>query len=278
VRTIFHIADLHFGSEDPRLVQGLVDEITEVHPTLVAVSGELTQRARRREFIAARAFLDSLPVPAIAVPGNHDIPLYNLYRRFFSPVRKFQRHVSPDMAPLYADGEVAVLGINTARSNVLKAGRVSYRQIELMRQRLCLIAPNVLKVLVVHHPFIPHPDEPEARLVRRGRQLLEVAQECGLDLILAGHTHLGYGDDVRARYPEIERSILVFQAGTAAALRLRGGESNAYNRIMRDGAGLRLDVRAWAGTRFASELTRDYRREEHEWLVGASPPTSAVAG
>jgi len=268
MKTIAHISDLHFGSQDPALVEALVDEVAALRPAVVAISGELTQRARRREFLQARAFLDRLPVPVIAVPGNHDIPLFNLYRRFFAPVAKFRRHVSADLTPLYADDEIAVLGINSARSNVFKEGRIAHRQIELLHQRLDRLAPQVLKILVVHHPFIPHPDDPRRTMVKHGAELLAVAEESGLDLILAGHTHLGYGDDVRSLYQGIERSILVFQAGTATARSLRGGESNSYNLVTVDGSQLGLEVRAWDGGGFVTDFTIAYRREGDEWRRG----------
>jgi 3',5'-cyclic AMP phosphodiesterase CpdA len=272
VRTLVHLADLHFGNEDPALVATLADVVRAVRPDLVAVSGELTQRARRAQFADARRFLDGLGAPWISVPGNHDIPLFNPYRRFVTPVRRFQRLVSDDLAPLYSDGEIAVLGINTARSNVLKEGRISVRQIDLIRRRLIQLAPHVLKIVVVHHPFVAHPDEPHRTMVGRGREFLEVVDECGLDLILAGHTHLGYGDDVRLTYGGVMRSILVFQAGTATARSTRGGESNSFNLITIDGRDLRLDVRAWEGAGFASDLIVDYRRDGHEWRrLGATP-------
>ena len=265
MRTIVHLADLHFGNEDPPLVEALSRRIAALRPDLVAVSGELTQRARRTQFQAARRFLDALPCPWISVPGNHDIPLFNPFRRFVTPVRRFQRHISSDLAPLYADGEMAILGINTARSNVLKEGRISRPQIDLIRHRLLQLAPQVLKIVVVHHPFVAHPDEPHRTMVGRGREFLEVAEECGLDLILAGHTHLGYGDDVRLTYEGIARAILVFQSGTATARSLRGGESNAFNLITVDRPRLRLEVCAWNGAGFAPDLVIDFRRDGREW-------------
>lgn len=266
MRRIVHISDLHFGDEDSGLVEALSREIAALEPALVAVSGELTQRARRREFLAARDFLRALGVPTVVVPGNHDIPLYNPYRRFFKPTRKFERYVSSDLTPLYVDDELAVLGVNSARSNVVKEGRVSYRQIESIRHALGQIGPQALKVVVVHHPLVHHPDDPGRRLLGRGRQFLEVAQECGLDVVLAGHTHLGYGGDARTSYQTIARSILVFQAGTATSRSLRGGESNSYNLITADPPFLTLTVRAWDGRRYASELSIIYERQGDEWL------------
>lgn len=266
MRRIVHISDLHFGDEHPDLVAALSREIAALDPALVAVSGELTQRARRREFLAARDFLRDLGVPTIVVPGNHDIPLYNPYRRFFEPTRKFRRYISSDLEPLYADDELAVLGINSARSNVVKEGRISHRQIESIRRYLSRLGPQALKVVVVHHPLVHHPDDPGRRLLGRGREFLEVAQECGLDLVLAGHTHLGYGDDARASYETIERSILVFQAGTATSRSLRGGESNSYNLVTTDWPQLSLTVRAWNGRRYSTELSIIYERRGNEWL------------
>ena len=266
MRRIVHISDLHFGDEDRDLVDALGQEIAALEPTLVAVSGELTQRARRLEFIAARDFLRSLGVPAVIVPGNHDIPLYNPYRRFFNPTRKFERYITSDLTPLYADGEIVVLGVNSARSNVVKEGRISHQQIESIRQYLGQLGPQALKVVVVHHPLIHHPDDPGRRLLGRGREFLEIAQEYGLDLVLAGHTHLGYGGDARASFETIERSILVFQAGTATSRSLRGGESNTYNLITVDNPQLSLTVRAWNGERFATEFSIIYERRGNEWL------------
>jgi 3',5'-cyclic AMP phosphodiesterase CpdA len=266
MRSIVHISDLHFGDEDRALVEALGRDVAEIRPTLVAVSGELTQRARRREFLAARRFLEGLGVPVIIVPGNHDIPLFNPYRRFVKPTRKFERYISSDLTPLYADGELAVVGVNSARSNVLKEGRISHRQIDDIRRCLSQMGPQALKVVVVHHPLVPHPDDPARRMLGRGRELLEVAQECGLDLVLAGHTHLGYGDDARTSYETVERSILVFQAGTATSRSLRGGESNSYNLITADRPRLCLTVRAWNGEHFVPEFSMAYRRDDHEWL------------
>src|SRR5207253_1287181 len=78
MRTIVHLSDVHFGRVDAAIVAPLVDTIRAIAPDLVAVSGDLTQRARRAQFRAARAFLDRLPVPQLVVPGNHDVPLFNL--------------------------------------------------------------------------------------------------------------------------------------------------------------------------------------------------------
>ena len=133
MRVIAHISDLHFGRVDDRIVAALTAEINASKPHLIAVSGDLTQRARVPEFRAARAFLDSFPQPKVIVPGNHDVPLFHLFDRVLRPLTKYRGYISADLDPYYSDEEIAVLGINTARSLVHKAGRINRRQVEISR-------------------------------------------------------------------------------------------------------------------------------------------------
>ena len=98
MRTIAHLSDLHFGATDPVLVSAVIDEVRRREPDVIAVSGDLTQRARRTQFIAAREFLSALPGPLVVVPGNHDVPLYNVIARFSSPLRGFHRHIGRETA------------------------------------------------------------------------------------------------------------------------------------------------------------------------------------
>jgi len=265
VRTIAHVSDLHFGREDPRVVEAVLEDLADSRPHLVVVSGDLTQRARTREFQAARAFLDRLPAPALVVPGNHDIPLFDLARRFFRPLARYRRMVTDDLLPLFHEEELAVLGVNTARSNVWKSGRLSHDQIESIRSHLSPLPPRVMKVLVTHHPFLPAPGSATGGVVGRGLRALQVAEACGVDLVLSGHLHVGYSGDVRAHYLSIRRSILFAQAGTATSLRVRG-EPNTYNVISVDGPSLTLAVRAWDGARFGRLSGARYVKRDEEWV------------
>jgi 3',5'-cyclic AMP phosphodiesterase CpdA len=265
VRTLAHISDLHFGTEDPVVARGLLAELEAVAPALVVVSGDLTQRARRDQFAAARAFLDSIPAPLLVVPGNHDVPLYDVGRRFLSPLGRFRRYVSDEVNPSWSDDELLVVGVNTARSNVWKDGRISLEQIAGIRARLCAAPAERFKVLVSHHPFIPPPDDPAPSLVGRGLLALEAAAVCGADLVLSGHLHVGYTGDVRAYHVTIRRSILVAQAGTAISQRRRG-EPNAYNVITVDPPRLSFVVRSWDGAQFTALKEAGYVKEGEEWV------------
>ena len=115
MRTLVHLSDLHFGRVDPRVVPPLVETIRTIAPDLIAVSGDFTQRARRRQFVQARAFLQQLPYPRLVVPGNHDVPLYNLAARFVRPLAGYRRFIEPDLEPVFVDEEMHVIGLNSAR-------------------------------------------------------------------------------------------------------------------------------------------------------------------
>ena len=264
MRTIAHISDLHFGREDPPVAAALLEELTTRAPVLVAVSGDLTQRARAREFRAARAFLDRLPGAVLVVPGNHDVPLWDVLSRFARPLDNYRRLLTADLAPFFHQEDLAAMGVNTARSWTFKNGRISWAQIESIRLHFAPLPERVFKVLVTHHPFVPSPGDPDPTVVGRGFHALQAAESAGVDLLLAGHLHLGFSGDVRAHHLSIRRSMLVAQAGTAISLRTRG-EPNTYNWISCEPPHLTIEVRGWQGGRFDTlSLTRWVKRDT-EW-------------
>ncbi len=265
MKKIAHISDLHFGTEDPAVTAGLLRDLAEFQPDLVAVSGDLTQRARHSEFTAARDYLAQIAAPKIIVPGNHDIPLYNVLRRWLAPLQNYQETITREMHPLYQDDEIAVAGINTARSNTWKEGRVSHAQIARLQEQFSALPAHLAKVLVCHHPFIPPEHDPEAAVVGRVRQTLKMLSSVGCGLILSGHLHRVSSGDARPFHVEMARSVLVFQAGTAISQRRRD-EPNAYNRIQISAEQLQLQVRMWDGTTFESRSIKNFLHGEHDWI------------
>ena len=230
MRTLVQLSDLHFGRTDPALLQPLVDAVAAIRPDVVVVSGDLTQRAREEEFRAARAFLDRLPKPLVVVPGNHDVPLYRVWERFTSPLGKYRRFVTSDLSPTFVDAEIAVLGINTARSLTFKNGRINEEQMAMIQARFAALPEAVTKIVVTHHPF-DLPDTPGAEdIVGRATAAMQVFARCGVDLLLAGHFHTTQSGETSARHPLPGYSALVVQAGTATSTRGRG-ESNSFNVI-----------------------------------------------
>ena len=134
--SILHFSDIHFGGpQSPNWAGAILSDIERLKPTVVAVSGDLTQRARSSQFRAARAFLDQISAPLVVVPGNHDVPLWNVFDRFFSPREKYRRLITDDLNPIFESDDLFVLGIDTTRSFTIKGGRVSSREIDVMRNR-----------------------------------------------------------------------------------------------------------------------------------------------
>ena len=227
MRTLLHFSDLHFGRVDDSLVQPLVTAARALKPDLVVVSGDFTQRARRRQYRAARRFLAQLPEPRLVVPGNHDIPLWNVLRRFASPLGRYRHYISRDLAPFYRDDQIAVLGINTARSLTSEYGRINQHQIAHAREVFAGVGPEIVKVVVTHHPFDLPPGS-HNRLVGRAAMAMRGLAAAGVDLLLAGHLHLQHTALTAQRYHIEGHSALVVQAGTTISTRGRG-ETNSFN-------------------------------------------------
>lgn len=270
MRTIAHISDLHFGRDEAAVAQGLLADLREQKPDIIVASGDFTQRARRSQYAAAAAYLKQLPGPVIVIPGNHDIPLYDVVRRFFFPLDRYQKYISPDLRPFYHDDEIAILGMNTARSwtwrwgGFWKDGRISPEQLLDIKLRFCELPPEVFKIVVTHHPFIPPPGERMKGMVGGAARALDEMEQCGVDMVLAGHLHVGYSGDVRTHHEAVKRSIISVQAGTAISTRRRH-EPNAYNRIIINANQLSIHVRAWNGTSFMDQAVTHYTRIDGVW-------------
>lgn len=265
MRTIAHLSDLHFGTVDPVIADGLARQLQSLKPSLVVVSGDLTQRARRGQFLEAKRFLERLPRPQLVVPGNHDVPLYDVLRRFGSPLGRYKSVIQTELNPTYSDEELFVAGVNTARSLTWKSGRVSEDQIAQLRERL-KGARGRFKVIVTHHPFIPPPMSPEAGIdLGRAADALTVLEDYRVDLLLAGHLHHGYAGDTRAHFDSARRSIIAAQAGTATSRRVRE-EPNAFNWITLDQATITIQMMAWDGSRFTQASTQCYTLTGDAWI------------
>jgi 3',5'-cyclic AMP phosphodiesterase CpdA len=266
MRTIVHLSDLHFGRVDPVLLDPLRDLVHSIAPNLVVVSGDLTQRAKSEEFEAARAWLDTLPHPQIIVPGNHDISLYNVFRRFAQPLDRYKRYITDDLEPAYIDDEIAVLGVNTARSLTFKDGRVNLAQVAKIHDRLSGLDPKITRIVVTHHPFDLPQSFDEADLVDRAPIALQVFAECGVDILMAGHLHASHAGNTAERYKISEYAALAVQAGTATSTRGRG-EVNSFNVVRVEHERVEVDRYGWdvVGNTFRLVNTDKFYRSGKVW-------------
>ncbi|HWB54599.1 MAG TPA: metallophosphoesterase [Tepidisphaeraceae bacterium] len=270
MRTIAHISDLHFGRDDPPVIAALVDDLRQYPFDLLICSGDFTQRARVGQYRAAAEFMKRLPGPQIMVPGNHDIPLWNVVRRFASPLGRYRRLINDNLWPVYQDVEIFVLGINTARpltaslKGFWKDGKISSSQLIEVRRIFSQAPSTAMKILVTHHPFIPPKGPAAHNIVHGARRALAELESCGVDILLAGHLHLGYVGDVRAHHEAVRRSILSIQAGTAISTRRRN-EPNAYNVISIEPNRVDIEIRAFDGQKFAAQSTRHFNRMNDVW-------------
>ncbi|HUR62483.1 MAG TPA: metallophosphoesterase [Candidatus Thermoplasmatota archaeon] len=256
---VAHISDLHFGRDDPSVVEGLLTDLRRQRPALVAVSGDLTQRARGREFAAAAAFLADLPCPWLAVPGNHDIPLHNLGRRLWSPFGRYRRFISKDLEPRHLGEGIAVLGLNTAWHWVWKGGRIRPRQLASLRA-WSEETHGRLRAIVAHHPF-SRPEAGGHSLVRGWEAAMLAMEEARVELVLTGHHHLAGHSESRAFAIEGPRRVVVVRAGTATSVRGRG-EANSYNLVEATQDAIRVERRDWDGGQFVPAATQEYPRRK----------------
>ena len=267
MRTLAHLSDPHFGRIERATVQALIAAVTEAKPDIVVVSGDLTQRAKEREFQEACRFLEALPSPQIVVPGNHDVPLYNVLARALKPLRNYQRYISKDLEPFYSDDEIAIVGINTARSLTFKNGRINSHQVARSCARLESCGENRTRVIVSHHPF----DLPEMHelhgLVGRAHMAMAGFARCRVDLILSGHLHISHTSESAARYKIPGHSALVIHAGTATSTRGRG-ELNSFNLIQVDRSSVSIQCLTWNRERssFLLSVTAQFQRTPAGWF------------
>ena len=253
---IAHLSDIHFGAHDPAVVAGVEGWLAQQRPDLVVVSGDFTQRARVEQYRLAGAFMDRLEAAGLAtlgVPGNHDVPLYDVVRRFARPLNRYRRFIDDELCPWFENERLAVLGVNTARSLTFKDGRINHDQMALIRSRFADIPETRTKILVTHHPLFAMPIGEEGALTRvvgRHEDALKAVCDAGVHILLAGHFHRSFSGSAR----EMVRNAgpaLVIQAGTATSTRLRAGEAQSFNLVTAH-ANDEIDVQVieWQGTAF----------------------------
>ncbi|MET0617013.1 MAG: metallophosphoesterase [Luteibacter sp.] len=233
---LVQISDTHFGTERPDVVTALGELIVSMRPDLVVLSGDVTQRARREQFDAARRFIDGYQRPTLVVPGNHDVPLGNLFARMFDPFGAYRRVFGANLEPEHVDDALLVIGVNTVRPRRHKDGEVSDAQIERVCKRLREATEAQLRVVVTHQPVHVIREKDVANLLINHERAIAAWAEAGADLVLGGHIHLPYVRPLNTEKRALASELWSVQAGTALSTRIREGISNSFNVIRHDPA------------------------------------------
>lgn len=228
---LLQISDPHFGTEKPKVLEAVMELAQTQSPDLVILSGDITQRARRSQFVRAQRFTRQLQKPVLAVPGNHDIPLFNLYARLLSPYGNYQRVFGQTLEPEFENNQLLVIGVNTTRPSLYKNGKVSTEQIIRVAMRLSEAKPEQFRVVVEHHPLRAIEASDTINLLIGHEQAILAWVDAGVDIILGGHIHLPYVLPLYGRKGAAGRKAWTVQAGTAVSKRVRGEVPNSINLI-----------------------------------------------
>ena len=281
--SIAHLSDVHFGRHDPAIVAALEELLMRQRPDLVAISGDLTQRAKIAEYEQACAFIDRLEqggLSVLAVPGNHDVPLYDIARRFARPLDRYKRFIDDDLCPWFENDDLAVLGLNTARSLTIKDGSINHEQMAMLRDRFREVAPHKTRLLVTHHPLFAMPIGEEGSLtkvVNRHDDALTAVTDAGVHLLLAGHFHRSFSKSARAMVEKMGPALVV-QAGTATSTRIRDGEAQNFNWIETGKDKVELQVLLWNAATFEAGDPIRFRFDGEDWRSAAPAETGLPAG
>jgi 3',5'-cyclic AMP phosphodiesterase CpdA len=251
------------------LVAAVEKSVDALKPDLVVISGDFTQRARTEQFAEACRFLERLHDGAhevLGVPGNHDIPLYDVLRRFLSPLTRYRRFIDESLCPFIELPGIAVLGINTARSLTFKDGRINEDQVKFIAETFARTPSDSMRILVTHHPlFALRVGEQVERAIGRQELALDAVEKSGVDMLLAGHNHHASSQDASELVTRAG-GVLVIQAGTATSTRVREQEQS-FNTIDIGEATATITVNTWNGQGFVPNDARAYKWVEGRWKL-----------
>jgi 3',5'-cyclic AMP phosphodiesterase CpdA len=227
---ILQVSDPHFGTERPQVVEALVELARELTPDLLVLSGDITQRARSKQFAAAAAFVQRLEIPhVLSIPGNHDIPLFDLPARLRDPYGGYRAAFGRELEPRFSAPDCLVLGVKTTRRYRHTDGEISPEQRRRVATELRSASATQLRVVVLHQPVaVPRPSE-QHNVAHGGAEAVRDWSAAGADVLLAGHIHLPFVIPLHDVMAPLGSKLWAVNAGTAVSHRVRFDAGNSVN-------------------------------------------------
>ena len=270
MKKILHLSDIHFGRTNPALIESLLFSCKTLHPDLVVISGDLTQRATRREFAQAQEFITTLRLYGIvvfAVPGNHDIPpIYSPWKRAFKPFERYETLIGPLVKNQYKDDEIALFGISTVRASRFKGGRMSSKNIYDARGWFEGVQNGRVRLVITHHPLDLPQNHRGYKLIQKAKGAVSALAELKVDLYLSGHYHQSSVVSILERYCDAEHGALSIQAGTVS--NRNRGELQSFNFLEIEKDYIKISVFVWNVTtkKFGPASAANFHFERNQWV------------
>ncbi|HVR30204.1 MAG TPA: metallophosphoesterase family protein [Thermoanaerobaculia bacterium] len=277
MRSLLHISDIHFGPK--HLEDRAAAVLALIHqraPDYVVISGDLTQRAKPEQFAAARQFVESIPCPTLAVPGNHDVPLYRFWERLVAPFGAWRRHFSPELEPHLVDDAVCIVGVNSAFNRTLTGGRITRAQCRRVRDVFSAAPPSCYRIAVIHHNLVRPADLDDVPAPLQGSvPAVAALASSGVEMVLSGHLHQSYVAPLAVAGGDHGGIILC--AGTTTSSRGRGDEAGLstchWIEIHADQAQVLFNRWDPGASSFVETLRRSFPRR-----AASSRPAAAIGG
>ncbi len=230
--TIVHISDTHFGTEVPPVVEALRQTINNLKPGIVILTGDITQRARPSQFKAAADFLDGLSAKTkLVIPGNHDIPLFNIWSRFMHPYRNYKKFFGAREA-IWNNGDLGIICYDATSAFRHTRGKLlKHSLLKWINQLKKHLNSESVIIACAHQPLeTAWPQDQHETLINR-KEIAHIWSEHKIDLVLSGHVHVPMLATTQKTFPALPTPFILAGAGTAISYRIRPGAPNSFNVI-----------------------------------------------
>lgn len=254
---IVHISDPHFGTEDPVITNCLIRDVNKLNPDVIILSGDLTQRALKKQFLKASNLIKRLKAPKIVIPGNHDIPLYNFIERFINPFGRYKKYISTKEYPEFNTEHFSIIGVNTSTPFRSQKGRIKEEDIAYLQKYFFDKSADLVKGVVVHHNAFPFEGLKGNSALENTNHFLSAMNKCGVDFIFAGHLHRSIIHSFNEA--GVNNNLIMLQAGTCVSSRLRK-ENNTFLVIKSTIEKYRIDFYVYNGESFQKTNSQTFDR------------------